>query len=47
MSTHADETDTDVPQVPVTDDLVLDLLDDAREVAGVLGSAYPVVPTGR
>ncbi|MCW2778121.1 MAG: hypothetical protein JWN17_1846 [Frankiales bacterium] len=32
---------------PVTDDLVIDLLDDPREVAGVLGFGYPVVPAAR
>ncbi len=31
-------------QVPLTDDLVVDLLEDVREVAGVLGVGYPVVP---
>ncbi len=44
--TPADD-DTDVPQVPVTDDLVIDLLEDSREVAGVLGYGYPVVPSAR
>ncbi|MCU1690913.1 MAG: hypothetical protein JWM64_4 [Frankiales bacterium] len=33
--------------VPVTDDLVIDLLDDPREVAGVLGFGYPTVPPAR
>ncbi|MCW2608008.1 MAG: hypothetical protein JWO60_2701 [Frankiales bacterium] len=37
----------DDAQVPVTDDLVIDLLDDPREVAGVLGFGYPQVPLAR
>ncbi len=39
--------DTDELQVYVTDDLVVDLLEDAREVGGVLGYGYPELPAPR
>ncbi len=40
--------DDDTPaSVPVTEELVIDLLDDPREVAGVLGFGYPEVPKAR
>ncbi len=41
------DLDPGTTQVPVTDDLVIDLLDDPREVAGVLGFGYPQVPASR
>ena len=45
--TDTDPVGPDALQVPVTDDLVIDLLEDAREVGGVLGYGYPAVPPAR
>ncbi len=42
----ADETIIDL-NVPVTEELVIDLLEDSREVGGVLGYGYPQVPRAR